>query len=146
MTFRGLGWTVLLPLSWLLLHFVTAAWERRVFVGGYDSPEAVFTQYGFPLAYQMDYPYSSAAWHWFLGPLLLDWGVYFLVLAVLARGLWSRLRTLPLRPFAVGLWILFVPLLGLTALDFLISHVSWTSPYRVLEECGVRLVAGWGRE
>lgn len=146
MTFARLGWTVLLPLSWLLLHGVTVAWERRVFVGGYDGPEVVFTQYGFPLAHQMDYPYSSAAWHWFLGPLLLDWAVYFLVLAALARWLWPRLRTLPLRPLAVGLWVLFVPELGLTVLDFLLSHVSWTSPYTVLEELNVRLVVGWGRE
>lgn len=146
MPFRRLCWTVLLPLSWLLLHFVTAAWERRVFVGGYDSPEVVFTQYGFPLAYQMDYPYSSAAWHWFLGPLLLDWAVYLLGLSLLARGLWPRLRTLPLRPLTVGLWVLFALELGGTALDMLLGSVSWTSPYTVLENLSVRLALGWGRD
>lgn len=137
---------MILPLSWLLLNFVTLAWERRVFVGGYDSPEAVFTHYGFPLAYQMDYPYSSASWHWFLGPLLFDWAAYLLALTVLARWAWPRLRTLPLRPFAVGLWLLFVPGLALTLLDVAISNATWTSPYTVLEELGVRLVVGWGRE
>ena len=145
-SFRRWWWAVLLPLSWLLLHGVTVAWERRVVVGGYDSPEVVFTHYGFPLAYQMDSPYSSASWHWFLGPLLLDWAVYLLALTLLARWAWPRLRTFPLRPLSVGLWLLFVPGLGLTALDAVISNFSWTSPYTVLEDLGVRLVVGWVRD
>lgn len=140
--FLSFGLGVLLPLAWLLMSCVTVAWKRRVYVGGYDSPEVVFTQYGFPMAYRMDYPYSSAAWHYFLGLLLLDLAFHLLVLTLLAWALWPRLAALHDRPQIWATWLLALPSLALSGLGAGLGRVTFTSPYTVLEELGAALHLG----
>jgi len=135
---------VLLPLAWLVMSCVTVAWKRRVYVGQYDGPEVVLTQYGFPLAYMMDYPYSSAALHWFLGPLLLNLAFHLLLLTLLAWALWPRLAVIHDRPQVWATWLLALPSLALSGLGAGLGRVTLTSPYTVLAELGAALHLGSG--
>lgn len=121
-----------LPLSWSLMHHVTMRTTVDV-RASWDQGYATVYQYGFPLPFTHWGLASSAEYSHFLGPLLLDWGVYFLVLAAIV-GVLTRGRSMPRMPVFLGViiwgWALWTTFF--VVLDAGIGGVHWTTRHPVL--------------
>ncbi|MFC6803129.1 hypothetical protein ACFQDE_16605 [Deinococcus caeni] len=102
---RSLHWGVTVPLSWFLVHFVNMRTTVDV-EASWDQGYATLYRYGFPLGFTHWGTASSAEYVVFLGPLLLDWLVYLLIVGLVVGGvaqLWRRPVRVPVL-LRVVLW------------------------------------------
>lgn len=131
---RSLHWGVTVPLSWVLVHHVNMRTTVDV-EASWDQGYATLYQYGFPLGFTHWGTASSAEYAVFLGPLLLDWLVYLLLVGLVVGGV-ARLWRRPVRVPAllrVVLWGTFAWTSFLVGLDIGLGGVRWETHMPVLD-------------